>query len=206
MKKNLLILGAGQFGTVVKEIAESLGVFEKIAFLDDTFGREEYEGDYHEQSIGKLDQYEEFRADYNYALVSIEDPEIRMEWTKKLLESDYSIPILVSPHAYVSPNAQLSMGTVVEPMAVVNANTHIGNGSFVAAGAVIDHNLFVADYCNIQCGTIVMPGALVPNFTITQPNEVVRRLPMSFSLGNKDGETSIKGTPIKATSDGNVEG
>ncbi len=129
-----------------------------------------------------------------------------MEWTKKLLESDYSIPILVSPHAHVSPYAQLSMGTVVEPMAVVNANTHIGNGTFISAGAVVDHNVFVADYCNIQCGTIVMPGALVPNLNITQPNEVVRRLPMSFSLENKDGETTINGTPIEVTSDGNVEG
>ena len=38
MNKNLLILGAGMFGTVVKEIAWSTGLFEKVDFLDDTFG------------------------------------------------------------------------------------------------------------------------------------------------------------------------
>ncbi len=31
----LVILGAGQYGLVAKEIAESLGVYDKILFLDD---------------------------------------------------------------------------------------------------------------------------------------------------------------------------
>ena len=33
--QNLLILGAGVYGRVAKEIAESMGVFGKIAFIDD---------------------------------------------------------------------------------------------------------------------------------------------------------------------------
>ena len=35
MNKNLLILGAGIYGLVAKEIAESMGCFGKIAFVDD---------------------------------------------------------------------------------------------------------------------------------------------------------------------------
>ncbi len=38
--KNLLILGAGQYGQIAKEIAESMGCFEKISFLDDCYGEE----------------------------------------------------------------------------------------------------------------------------------------------------------------------
>ena len=38
MNKNLLILGAGQYGQVAKEIAEDIGYFEKISFLDDRCG------------------------------------------------------------------------------------------------------------------------------------------------------------------------
>ena len=33
--KNLLIIGAGQYGMVAKEIAESMKCFEKIDFVDD---------------------------------------------------------------------------------------------------------------------------------------------------------------------------
>ena len=47
---NLLILGAGQFGLMVKEIAESMSCFDKIDFLDDN----------NEIAIGKLCDYEEF--------------------------------------------------------------------------------------------------------------------------------------------------
>lgn len=35
VNNNLLILGAGQYAYVAKEAAESMGYFEKIAFLDD---------------------------------------------------------------------------------------------------------------------------------------------------------------------------
>ena len=35
--KNLLILGAGQYGVLAKEIAESMGCFATIAFLDDSY-------------------------------------------------------------------------------------------------------------------------------------------------------------------------
>ena len=33
--KNLLILGAGQYGQVAKEVAETMGIFDDVAFLDD---------------------------------------------------------------------------------------------------------------------------------------------------------------------------
>ena len=51
MNKNLLILGAGIFGTVMKELAEEMGVFEKIDFLDDTYGSGELEGNLYQSEI-----------------------------------------------------------------------------------------------------------------------------------------------------------
>ena len=35
MNRNLLIIGAGIYGLVAKEIAESMGCFDRIGFLDD---------------------------------------------------------------------------------------------------------------------------------------------------------------------------
>jgi UDP-3-O-[3-hydroxymyristoyl] glucosamine N-acyltransferase len=206
MNKNLLILGAGMFGTVVKELAKDMGVFEKIDFLDDKYGSVEFENYYNEQVIGKLDDYEKFLPDYEYAIVSIGNPDLRMEWTKKLYYGHFKIPIIVSQSAYVSESAQLSRGVIVGPMAVINSITHIGEGTFVLAKAVVDHNSFVADYCNIQCGTVVMPGAAVPSFIMTQPNEVVRKNEYSFTLGNHNGEAKFVGERIEITNNGNVEG
>ena len=53
-KKNLLILGAGQYGRVVKETAEAMGCFGKISFLDDNSPL----------ALGKLDEYSRFAGKY----------------------------------------------------------------------------------------------------------------------------------------------
>ena len=195
MNKNLLILGAGQYGTVIKELAQEIGSFEKVDFLDDTFGLPLTEGNYHEASIGKLEDYESFRCDYSYAIASVEDPTMRSEWTKKLEESGYCVPILVSPHAYVSPSAQLNRGCVVEPLAGINANSIVGIGTFIAMGAVVDHNSFVGDYCNIGCNAVIMSGALLSVGEKVNAGEVIRHVPMVFSL-EKDGSIHAAKMPI----------
>ena len=55
--KSLLILGAGQFGQVTYEIAESLE-YKKIGFLDDHAAK----------AIGKLDEFEKFKAKHYHEL------------------------------------------------------------------------------------------------------------------------------------------
>lgn len=171
--KNLLILGAGQYGTVVKEIAKSLGCFERIDFLDNSFGIKETEGDYRENSIGKLAEYEKFINEYTYGIIAIKNAETRRVWTEKLIEACYKIPILVSPKAFVGNTSQLSCGVVVEPMAVVHENVAIGVGTFVSSGAVVNHNSFVADYCHIDNNAVISSGVLLPPMTYVGPHEII---------------------------------
>ena len=152
MNKKLLIIGAGQYGMLAKEVAESMGVFEKIAFLDDN----------NDIAIGKVEEYEKFVCDYSYAFVAIGDNEFRLQMIKKLQGACYKIAILVSPKAFISPSAQLRKGTIVEPMAVVQANVSVSIGCLVCSGAVVKHNAFVGDGCYLDCNSVVQAGVLVP--------------------------------------------
>lgn len=152
MNKNLLVLGAGQYGIVAKEIAEAMNVFEKIDFLDDTS----------ELAIGKLNDYEPLAANYSYAVVAIGDAELRLKWIQKLEEACFTIAILVHPKAYVSPSAQLMKGTIVEPMAVVQSNSTVAIGCIISSGAVVNHNCFVGDGCHVDCGAVVEAGSNIP--------------------------------------------
>ncbi len=86
MNKNLLILGAGQYGTVVKEIAQSMGCFEKIDFLDDSYGIDN--PNYHEEAIGKIEHSENYAGDYTFAIPAIGNPVKRLELIEKLEEQD----------------------------------------------------------------------------------------------------------------------
>lgn len=182
MNRNLLILGAGQYGTVVKEIAEEMQCFEKIAFLDDTYGNEKADETYHEAAIGRLSDYEEQTPNYSYAIVAMGNPQLRREWTEKLVEVGFKIPVIVSPRAFVSPSAQLRYGAVIEPLAGVQANAVVGIGSFVSMGAVVNHNAFVGDYCHIDCNATVESGAFVSVGELVACGEVVHHAPLTFSV------------------------
>lgn len=199
MNKNLLILGAGQYGTVIKGIAKSMEYFEKIDFLDDKFGLCETERNCHEQPIGKLADYDKFVNEYTYAIVSIGNPEVRKTWTEKLVETGYTIPVLISPRSFIAKTAQLRYGAVIEPMAVVSENAGIGIGTFVSAGAVINHNSFVADYCHIDNNAVIMSGAFLETMKYVEPLEKVRRIPFIFT-SDKNGminkEDISKRTPV----------
>lgn len=163
MNKNLLILGAGQYGMVVREVAEDMGCFEKIDFLDDN----------NEVAIGKLADYEKFCFKYRYAIVAIGDTEVRLAWIQRLEEACYTVAIIVSPKAYISPTAQLMKGTIVEPMAVVHANAVVAIGCIISAGTVVNHDAFVGDACHCDCNSVVMAGTLVLAGTKVQCGEVI---------------------------------
>lgn len=174
MNGNLLILGAGQYGMVVKEIAESMKCFDRISFLDDRFGTAD--PNYREKAVGTFADYDAFSKEYMYAIPALGDPELRRAWIQRLEEACFRVPILVSPRAYVSPSAQLQKGCIVEPLAGVHANTVVGVGTLISMGAILNHNSFVMDFCHIDCGAVVMSGAVVGSETHVRAGAHVERL------------------------------
>ena len=153
--KNLLILGAGQYGCVVRETAEAMGCFEKIAFLDDNSPL----------AMGKLAAYEGFAREYGCAFVAMGNPALRIQWLEKLELAGYELPVLIHPRAYVSPSAILGKAVIVEPMAVVNAQAVVETGGLLCAGCVVNHNAHVMPVCQIDCNAVVAANATVPEGT-----------------------------------------
>lgn len=164
MADNLLILGAGQYGMVAKEIAESMKCYEKIDFLDDN----------NEIAIGKLQDYSNFVSEYSYAIVAIGNPEIRLNFIRKLERANYKIATLISPMAYVSPSAEVMPGSIIEPCAVVQTDAVVFKGVIISSGAVIRHNATVGEGCHCDCGCVVMTNSKVPSNLKICCNEVYK--------------------------------
>lgn len=152
---NLLIIGAGQYGNVVYELANSTANFETIDFLDDN----------NEKAIGKLSDIESYQKLYDMAIVAIGNPEIRLNYLDLLEAYGYTIPVLISPFAYVSPTAKIQKGSIIEPMAVIHNNTDIGKGCIICAGAVVNHNATIKSGCQIDCNATVPAQASLPQNT-----------------------------------------
>ena len=159
MIQNLLIVGAGIYGLVAKEIAESMGCFLRIDFVDDG-AKETPDGT---PVIGMTKDLIELSKRYANVVVAIGNPEVR----KKLIqfieeETLLRLTTLISPRAYVSPSAQIGKGCIVEPMAVVHTGAVLGKGCLICAGAVVNHAAMCGDCVQVDCNAVVAGNTIVP--------------------------------------------
>lgn len=161
----LLILGAGQHGRVVKEIAELGGQFEEIAFLDDKSPL----------AIGKLEEYLKYKEEYQSAHVAFGNAKLRREWIKKLMEAGFELPVIAHPTAIISESAQIGPAVVMGAYTVVNRESVVGCGTILAVGAKVDHNVSIGKYCHMDCGAIVECNAVVPNTVKVEAGGIFRR-------------------------------
>ena len=162
MGRKLLIVASKRYGDYVKEIAESMGCFEKIAFVDN-----EREG-----AIGKLEDVESFYPEYNCAIAACDDGTERLEWNKKL-ETLYNIPVLAHMDSTISPSANLMPGCIVEPRAVVGCGSTIGQATIIGANVVVEPYCFIGDSCTLKSGTIVKSTSMVAMNTSTEQGSVL---------------------------------
>lgn len=154
-KKNLLILGAGQYGQIVLETAEAMGCFDRIHFLDDQ----------NPIAIGVLENYKKYYPEYECAFVAMGNPQLRLGWIEKLETVGYEVSCLIHPKAYVSKTATLTKGVIAEPMAVVQAGAIVETGGLLCAGCVVNHNSVVQKGCQIDCNAVVPARVVVPEMT-----------------------------------------
>ena len=160
---NLLILGAGEYGKLVYELAQEK--YDKIDFLDDNSPI----------AIGKLSDYEKYKDSYQNAIVAIGNSEVRLTWLSILSSIGYHIPSIISSKAYVSPSTVIEEGTIIEPMVAIHTGAKIEKGSIISAGAVINHNSIVKLGCHIDCNAVVGADAVVPESTHLAYGQVITK-------------------------------
>jgi len=156
-RMNLLILGAGSQGHVVRETAEAIGIFEKIAFLDDNL---ELPG-----VLDSLENFQKYRESFPVAFVAIGDNGLRRTLIEQLEQTGFIVPVLRHPTATISPTAKAGAGTIFEAKSIVNASVNIGKGVILASASIVDHGAAVGDYVHLAAGAMVQKGAKVPDGT-----------------------------------------
>ena len=117
--------------------------------------------------------------DYAYALITvgqIKTVEPRMRLFELLQQFDCTLPVLVSPHAYVSSHATLGEGTVVMPGAVVNAAAAIGRNCIINSQSLIEHDVVIGDHCHIATAVAINSGVHIGSGTFIGSNCSVRQL------------------------------
>lgn len=166
-RMNLLIIGAGDQGQAVREIAEQMGIFEKTAFLDDKSGIEGV--------IGTCGDYEGLTGEYPIACPSFGNNALRMKWMEKLERAGFILPKLIHPSAMVSDCAVVGRGAVIEAGAVVKVGAEIGGGCIISAGAMIEQDACVGDGCHIDSEATVTRNCAVPPMTKVKSGTIYKQ-------------------------------
>lgn len=161
---NLLILGAGSHGHSVKEIAESLRVFQKISFLDDKVTGEDV--------IGKCTDALKFKAEYPCAFVAIGDNELRKKYATYLKECNFLIPNIISPAANISKDAKIGEGVAIMPQSTVS-KVVIGDFCILESNCLVNFGCEIGDYTRVDCGGIVLKGTKLKKGTFIKSGEVI---------------------------------
>ena len=171
MSTQLLIIGAGVYGLVAKEIAESMGCFDTIAFADDA-AHQLPDGT---TVVGKVTDIGQLGTQFSHAVVAIGNPQVRRSILQTLEEhTSCTVARLVSPQAYVAPSAVLGAGCIVEPMAVVHTGCTLDKGCLISAGAVVNHGAHLCETVHVDCNATVLGGKTVPAGTKVESGTVFK--------------------------------
>ena len=166
----LIIIGAGGHGKVIADIAQKLGRYEEIVFLDDRGVKEELGF----PIIGKTSDVQKYVNSADF-FVAIGDRGVRCEFIEKLLSIGATVPTLIHPSAIIGSNVKIGVGSAIMAGVVIGPCAVIGKGVIVNTCSSIDHDCKVGDYCHISVGVhlagtvtlgkkvIIGAGAIVKN-------------------------------------------
>ena len=196
--RQLMIIGAGGHGKVIRDIAKKTG-YKEIYFLDDVVTEKE-------NYKGKVFEFKRYidTADFFIAIGNNEK--------KKKIQSEIAacggvFVNMIHPRAVIAEDVKLGVGISVMAGAVINSGTKIGNGVIINTLSSVDHDCLIEDFVHIAVGahiagnvkigenTFIGAGATVINNVsvcgdciIGAGGVVVRNL-------NKSG--IYKGVPVK---------
>ena len=173
--KDILLVGGGGHCKSVIDVIELDGKYNIVGIIDkkELIG-EEVLG---YKVIGCDDDLVELFDRYKYAVVTvgqIRSNSTRVKLFNNLKDIGYSLPIIISPLAYVSKYSTIGEGTVIMHHALINANVHIGKNCIINTKALIEHDAIVEDSCHISTGAIINGGVVVESDSFVGSNATTK--------------------------------
>ncbi len=166
-----MIVGASTYALVAYEIAQRMGCYDRIDFVDD-LRKETPNG---VKTIGTTSDLARLSSVYTEMVVAIGNSDFRLMMIEKIQKETFSSVVsLVSPQAFVSSTASIMHGCIIEPMAVVHSGCVLERGCIVSAGGVINHQSVCREGVHVDCNATVEGYCLVPAKTKVPSGQVFR--------------------------------
>ncbi len=127
--------------------------------------------------LGSDDDLPTLRLNCANALVAagqIGTPTLRQRLFRQLQSLGFTLPVIVSSHAYVSRHARVGVGTLVMHGAIINAGACVGANCIINSRALVEHETRVGDHCHISTGAILNGDVKVGDCSFIGSGSVVR--------------------------------
>ena len=151
MKPGVVIVGAGGHAKVVIEILRSTG--ERVDWCIAATGAPALcldvpvlTGDAHMERLRQ--------EGYSRVFVAIGPNQLRDRLAASAVAAGLSLISAISPHAIISPSANIGGGVAVMPGAIINAAVHVEDLAIINTGACVDHDCVIGRAAHVgpQCG------------------------------------------------------
>lgn len=162
MTEKIILVGAGGHARSCIDVIEQTGKFRIAGLVDikEKVGQKVlgYEIIASDEDLPRL------AGDYRYFCITlgqIKSPERRRNLFETLKKLNVSMPVIISPLAYVSRYAEIGEGTMVMHKALVNAGARIGRNCIINTRALIEHDAVIEDHCHIATAAVINGGVRV---------------------------------------------
>lgn len=143
------IYGSGGSGCELKDIAELMGLWSELVFVDDTVEMGMYKDIQRMPFETFCQTYEAMNAEM---VIAQGEPEHKIALYNKVRKRGYSFAKLIHPQSYVSPSARLGMGAVIQEGVFISCDVVIGDNSHILQKAIVGHDCIIHEHCQISPG------------------------------------------------------
>ena len=155
-KKSLILVGGGGHCKSCIDVIEQEGKYQIVGIVDlpekigqSILGYPIIATDKDLKSLSK--KYENFLI----TLGQIKSAERRKALFSILKKLNVTLPVVISPNAYISPHTSIKEGTIIMHKVVINANAVIGENCIINTKALVEHDTEIGNHCHISTGAIV---------------------------------------------------
>ena len=178
--KKIILIGAGGHCNSCIDVIELEKKYKIVGLVDKKVNT--YNQKY--KILGNDKNLKIYLSKTNFAHITIgqiKNLNRREELFNNLKKIGYKLPSIISPLAYVSPQAKIGEGTIVMHGAIVNRGAIIGNNTIINTKTLVEHDATVGNNCHLATRSTLNGKVKVGNNSFIGSHTVVKQ---TVKIGN----------------------